>query len=66
VSRVRVVETEGAGLLTESLAWYSAMGDDLVEVGVFAAAEDGGSGEPLYLRMHRIRSGKQRGGNRSA
>ena len=34
--------------------------DDLVEVGVFAAAEDGGPGEPLYLRMHRVRSGEQR------
>jgi ABC-2 type transport system permease protein len=34
--------------------------DDFVEVGVFAAAKDGGFGEPLYLRMHRIRSGEQR------
>jgi len=34
--------------------------DDLVEVGVFAAAEDGGLGEPLYLRMHRVHSGEQR------
>jgi ABC-2 type transport system permease protein len=34
--------------------------DDLVEVGVFAAAEDGRPGEPLYLRMHRVRSGEQR------
>jgi ABC-2 type transport system permease protein len=34
--------------------------DDLVEVGVFAAAESGGRGEPLYLQMHRIRSGQQR------
>ncbi|HSJ77024.1 MAG TPA: M1 family aminopeptidase, partial [Gemmatimonadales bacterium] len=34
--------------------------NDLVEVGVFVAAEDGGLGEPLYLRMHRIRSGDQR------
>ncbi|MEA2563622.1 MAG: type transport system permease protein [Acidobacteriota bacterium] len=33
--------------------------NDLVEIGVFAAAEDGGLGEPLYLRMHRIRSGEQ-------
>ncbi|HEX5715291.1 MAG TPA: M1 family aminopeptidase [Thermoanaerobaculia bacterium] len=33
--------------------------DDLVEVGVFEAAEDGGLGDPLYLRMHRVRSGKQ-------
>ena len=33
--------------------------DDLVEVGVFAAAEDGEVGEPLYLRTHRVRSGEQ-------
>jgi hypothetical protein len=34
--------------------------DDWVEIGVFAPAEDGnGSGEPLYLQRHRIRSGKQ-------
>ena len=34
--------------------------NDLVEVGVFKAAEDGGLGDPLYLRMHRVRSGEQR------
>jgi ABC-2 type transport system permease protein len=34
--------------------------NDLVEVGVFAAAADGGLGDPLYLRMHRVRSGEQR------
>ena len=34
--------------------------NDLVEVGVFAAAEDGGAGAPLYLRVHRVRSGEQR------
>ncbi|HEV2147654.1 MAG TPA: M1 family aminopeptidase [Longimicrobiaceae bacterium] len=34
--------------------------DDLVEVGVFAPAGTGeGRGEPLYLRRHRIRSGRQ-------
>jgi aminopeptidase N len=33
--------------------------DDLVEVGVFAAAEGEGPGAPLYLRRHRIRSGRQ-------
>jgi hypothetical protein len=35
--------------------------DDLVEVGVFAepAGKPGEHGEPLYLRQHRIRSGKQ-------
>lgn len=31
--------------------------DDFVEVGVFPAAGDEG---PLYLRMHRVRSGEQR------
>ena len=34
--------------------------DDLVEVGVFVAAGDGAHGKPLYLRMHRVRSGEQR------
>ena len=34
--------------------------DDLVEVGVFAAAEHGGTGDPLYLQMQRVRSGEQR------
>ena len=34
--------------------------DDLVEIGVFAAAGDGGPGVPPYLRMHRVRSGEQR------
>ena len=33
--------------------------NDVVEVGVLGAAKDGGVGEPLYLRMHRIRSGEQ-------
>jgi hypothetical protein len=35
--------------------------DDLVEIGVFAAAEEGGSAlsQPLYVQMHRIRSGGQ-------
>jgi ABC-2 type transport system permease protein len=34
--------------------------DDLVEVGVFAPAADGEDrGAPLYLRRHRIRSGRQ-------
>ncbi|HEV2863898.1 MAG TPA: hypothetical protein VGX48_23080 [Pyrinomonadaceae bacterium] len=32
--------------------------DDLVEVGVFPAAGDGGA--PLYSQMHRVRSGEQR------
>ncbi len=34
--------------------------NDLVEVGVFTAAEDGALGKPLYLRRHRVRSGEQR------
>jgi len=34
--------------------------DDLVEVGVFGAAGDEPTSKPLYLRMHRIRSGEQR------
>jgi hypothetical protein len=34
--------------------------DDLVEVGVFAeATQDSGLGETLYLKQHRVRSGKQ-------
>jgi ABC-2 type transport system permease protein len=33
--------------------------DDLVEIGVFAPGEGDGLGAPLYLKRHRIRSGKQ-------
>ena len=33
--------------------------NDLVEVGVFAPATNGGRGAPLYLARHRIRSGEQ-------
>jgi len=33
--------------------------DDLVEIGVFAAGEGDGLGEPLHLEPHRIASGKQ-------
>lgn len=34
--------------------------DDLVEIGVYApAAEGGGGGPPLYLRRHRIHGGRQ-------
>lgn len=34
--------------------------NDLIEVGVFSGTRgDGGPGEPLYLRMHRIRAGSQ-------
>ncbi len=34
--------------------------DDLVAVGVFAAADSEGLGEPLYMQKHRVRSGQQR------
>ena len=33
--------------------------NDLVEIGVFAPGEGDGLGAPLYLKRHRIRSGKQ-------
>ena len=33
--------------------------NDLVEIGVFAPATGDGPGEPLYLRRHRIGSGRQ-------
>lgn len=36
--------------------------NDLVEIGVYAVAEDGKAGAPLYLRTHRIPPGRQRGG----
>ena len=34
--------------------------DDQIEVGVFKAATGAGFGEPLYLQMHRMRSGEHR------
>jgi hypothetical protein len=34
--------------------------DDLIEVGVFTVGKAGGPGEPLYLQMHRVRSGEHR------
>ncbi len=43
----------------QSIETEAPMGD-LVEVGVFAADEDGSPAAPLYLQMHRIRSGEQR------
>ncbi|HEX8147193.1 MAG TPA: hypothetical protein VF591_08445, partial [Pyrinomonadaceae bacterium] len=52
--RARKVVVDEAGVETEVPM------DDLVEVGVFAAAEDGGAAAPQYLRMHRVRSGEQR------
>jgi ABC-2 type transport system permease protein len=33
--------------------------NDLVEVGVFGSTPNGSPGEPLYLKQHRIRDGKQ-------
>lgn len=52
--RARKVAVDSAGVATELPM------DDLVEVGVFAATEDGGLGEPLHLQPHRVRSGAQR------
>ncbi|HLM66596.1 MAG TPA: hypothetical protein VK358_03670, partial [Longimicrobium sp.] len=52
--RARKVTVDAAGAETEVPM------DDRVQVGVFAPAGAGGkSGGPLYLRMHRIRSGGQ-------
>jgi hypothetical protein len=34
--------------------------DDFVEIGVYGSPRDGAAGEPLYSRMHRVRSGEQR------
>ncbi|HSK09749.1 MAG TPA: hypothetical protein VK911_09240, partial [Vicinamibacterales bacterium] len=50
----RKVVVDGDGVETEVPM------DDLVEVGVFAAAEEARLGDGLYLRMHRVRSGGQR------
>jgi ABC-type transport system involved in multi-copper enzyme maturation permease subunit len=51
----RKVVVDTAGVETERPM------DDLVEIGVYAAAgEDGKPGAPLYRRMHRVRSGVQR------
>ena len=51
--RAHKVVVDGVGVVTEIPM------DDLIEVGVFAAAQSDGPGEPLYLQMHRIRSGEQ-------
>jgi len=52
--RARKVVVDEAGVETEVPM------DDWVEVGVFAPAEEGeGSGEPLHVQKHRIRSGEQ-------
>jgi hypothetical protein len=51
-ARKEVVDTAG---VPTALAM-----NDLVEIGVYGEARDGAVGEPLYLRLHRIRSGTQR------
>ena len=52
--KARKVVVDTAGVETEVPM------DDLIEVGVFKVANAGGPGEPLYLQMHRIRSGEHR------
>src|SRR5688500_18613613 len=52
--KTRKVVVDTAGVATEVPM------DDLIEVGVFTAANAGGLGEPLYLQMHRMRSGEHR------
>lgn len=52
--KTRKVVVDTAGVETEVPM------DDLIEVGVFTAAKAGGPGEPLYLQMHRVRSGEHR------
>lgn len=52
--KARKVVVDTAGVETEVPM------DDLIEVGVFPAGGAGGHGEPLYLGMHRLRSGEQR------
>ena len=52
--RARKVVTDEAGVETEVPM------DEPVQIGVFAPAEDGDElSEPLYVQMHRIRSGEQ-------
>ena len=52
--RARKLVVDEAGVETEVPL------DDWVEIGVFAAAEEGQeSGRPLYVQRHRIRSGAQ-------
>jgi ABC-2 type transport system permease protein len=52
--KARKVVVDTAGVETEVPM------DDLIEVGVFKVASAGGPGEPLYLQMHRMRSGEHR------
>jgi hypothetical protein len=47
------VRADGAGKETEVPM------DDFVEIGVFAPGEGEGLGAPLYLKRHRVRSGRQ-------
>jgi ABC-type transport system involved in multi-copper enzyme maturation permease subunit len=52
--RARKVAVDEAGLESEQPL------DDWIEVGVFGpAANENGSGQPLYLEKHRVRSGQQ-------
>jgi ABC-2 type transport system permease protein len=53
--RARKVTVDPAGVETEVPM------DDCIQVGVFAPAAEGEArGRPLYTRMHRVRSGRQR------
>jgi hypothetical protein len=52
--RARKVVVNTAGVETEVPM------DDLIEVGVFEAANPGRASEPLYLHMHRVPSGEHR------
>jgi hypothetical protein len=53
-AKARKVVVDTAGVETEVPM------DDLIEVGVFTTAKAGEPGEPLYLQMHRVRSGEHR------
>jgi ABC-type transport system involved in multi-copper enzyme maturation permease subunit len=52
--KARKVVVDTAGVETEVPM------DDLIEVGVFPAAKAAGPGDPLYLQLHRMRSGEHR------
>jgi ABC-2 type transport system permease protein len=52
--KARKVVVDTAGVETEVPM------DDRIEVGVFKLANARGPGEPLYLQMHRMRSGEHR------
>ncbi|MDX1394501.1 MAG: hypothetical protein R3195_08920 [Gemmatimonadota bacterium] len=54
------LEVEATKVAVDTLGAETDMPmDDLVEIGVYPAAEAGEESEPLYLAMHRIRSGPQ-------